>query len=147
MIKIIRLTTPAIFSVPQIQAFFLQAARDAKYPNPEDVVDVLARESAMPGSQILIGFEDEVPVAVTVTMLPGSPLMLLPQVVMAYNKGTRAMTSGLMSEIKSFLQDWGWKKFLCVNLSDHDDKTYARAYRSLGELTKKNSIMEFEIKD
>lgn len=147
MIDIVRLTVPGVFTLPVLRNFLVRAAEKMGYPNPGPTIDFVAWECQHPGSQVLLGFEDDAPKAFTVTLLPGSPLMVEPQLVSAYNEGSVELSKSMLREVAAFIRAAGHRKFMFTNRTGHSDEVQFRYWRDIAEGHVYGHSLEFELKE
>lgn len=145
-ISVVRVLVPGVFALPQLRKTILPWLAKAGYPNPEPTYDFIASQAGVSGTQILLGFEDDVLRGGGVTLLPGSPLMVAPQVVFAYNEGSRELGKALQAEAVAFIRAAGYSKFLYVNRTDNPDEVHFRAWRDVTKNARHyGSMIEMEV--
>jgi len=147
IIEILRVQVPGVFALPAVHQWLQRLIAEMTFPNPEEVLNFLASECVYPGCQVLLGLEDNVPKALSVCILPMSPLMVEPQVVAAYNDGSLELGQKLCAETVSFVKAAGFTKLMFVNRTGHADEVIFRRWAPHGKGTKYGSLLEFTIKE
>lgn len=143
---IVRLQFGGCFQVPELRQWLLEAMEKVKFPGGERLIDFLAVECQNPGTQVLIGFEEDKMVACSVLILPGSPLMLQPQVAVAYNEGSPKMGREMMEEMVKFVKEAGYSSLMFCNHQGHSDKAAMRRWRPFGEAKRFGTTLEVALK-
>lgn len=123
-------------------ALLLRAIEATQAPtvNAQAYYDEIAAHIASPARGVFVGFDEHDPKAVAVVILPTSPMMMGPQVPLAYSE-SRALSTAVGVRVRDWLHQAGFDRFFCVNFK-HDDKAYARVFGHVGEFRAAGTFFE-----
>lgn len=114
------------------------------WPNLAVVEKELERLTRDPKAGILLGLEEHQYRAISVIILPISPLDTTPQVIHLYNEGSRALRKELVQATVDFIEKNGYNSFVAVNYTSKDDKVWKRVMQPTGwEIKPIGTLMEF----
>jgi hypothetical protein len=95
-------------------------------------------------TQVLLGVEEERPVALLVTQLP-TPLMLYPTILLGYNTGSKPLGAEMMHTAAQWLRAEGFDCFLATNRSGRSDAAYERGFRPHGRVIERVTTLLVEL--
>jgi len=105
----------------------------------------IAELCAAAHTQVLLGIEEERPVALLVSQLP-TPLMLYPTILLAYNEGSKAIGGEMVEEAARWMRDAGYSHFLMTNRSGRSDAAYERVLRPHGTVIERATTLLVELR-
>lgn len=145
MTRVVRLTNPAAFDQDEVRALFTKAMD--MYPIPKfETVEPLFRNAVNdPLVAIFIGAEKGKLKGLSIGCLPRDVLTPYPSVYHFYNSGSAKLREALMKETVDFFLEAGYTRFWAVNIVTDNDEAYKRLFKSVGEIRKLASLMEFDI--
>lgn len=144
---IIRLQIPeAITQTGPIRDFFFEAAAASHYPHVEQALDFLASEISSPGCGVWLGAEDHQLKAACVAFYPGNPLMIAPQVCVAYNTGSRELSREIGEAVVEWCREGGFDHLRALNETGYSDTAHMRAFRYVGAGHLVASLIEYRFK-
>lgn len=143
-----RLLTPQVLDHPALRPWFYRSVLKL-IPGPERMVAACEQISALCAeahSQVLLGIEEERPVALLVSQLP-TPLMLYPTILLAYNEGSKAIGGEMVQEAARWMRGAGYAHFLMTNRSGRGDAAYERILRPHGTVIERATTLLVELKE
>lgn len=142
----IRESEPLLLAGP-LRDFLLEAARACDYPAPEEALAFIATQIAYPGCGLWLGAENQVLKAVSVAFWPENPLMMVPQVCVAYNVGSRALSHEIGDAVVAWVREGGYDRLRVINMTGYSDKAHMRAFRYVGDAVLVGSQLEYRLPD
>ncbi|SRR6266446_6087545 len=142
--RVVRLTRPEAFQLPEIRRLFL-AALYSGAKNPERSIDKIAARVGDPALAVFVGLEDGKPKAQLTVYLPGDPQTDWPTFDLGTNEGSLELSKAMIAAGVAFLRAAGYNQAWGFNFSGHSDKAYIRHGRRLGlKLRPRCTMMEID---
>jgi len=143
---ILRVRSQSTIYQADVRALILRAVEATRYPGtiPSRFYDELRVRIGETGLGVFVGF-DGGPRAIVVAMLPGSSLMMAPQVPLVYNEGTPSLFRAVASRLRSWLIESGYDRALGINLY-RKDALFMRGFAHFGKPSYKGSLIEFDLR-
>lgn len=142
---IIRMQSPQAFGNPIVWEFFLEAAKENKFSNPEGVVRDLANMVAQPEMGCFVALGPKGPEAVVAMLLPQSAMMECPQVILIFGRNREA-TAECVREALKFGIEAGYNRGWGVNRSGRPDEAFERLFGGhVGFVRPIGTVMEYEV--
>lgn len=124
---------------------FLEEVR-AHWDYPQSFAEYVNGLCGRPDVLVLIGAESERLCALMITEQPSNPLMLLPWVTLAYNRGSPAFGDAVVRVATAWLREQGWDRFRFLNNSGRPDRVYERTLRPHGSVVERQTVLTVELK-
>jgi hypothetical protein len=123
-----------------------RAFRAVGFPdtNPVELAAFLRSNIGRSDWGVFVGSEGGDPKAVALAMLPSTPLMLKPQIVLAYNEGSRAVARMIGVRVRAWILDNGYTDALGINLH-HKARSFARVFAHFGEPSRVAELVRFRL--
>jgi hypothetical protein len=125
----------------------LRAAERISYPGgptPHLFLSHVRRNLGRSDVGVFVGYENEVPKGFVLVLLPTTPLMLLPQLILGFNEGSRELHKLASVRIRDWLLQNGYHTAAALNRA-RDDKVFIRGFADFGKGTVYGSIIRFEL--
>lgn len=147
--RIIEVKNKQALASPELQALLQKMVDSSPVLAPQglsaaagELISFIER----PDHFFLLGAEAGAFKSIVLGMLPQSVLFPYPQVVMAYNEGSRDLKIAMHSAILDAVTSAGYTTFWTFNVGKHSDKAWLRTFQHPdGEFSKIGSLMEFKI--
>ena len=138
-----RLLTPQVLEHPWLRPWVWSIT--SRFDLSQDAPEFVAGLCGQAHTQVLLGIEEERPVALLVTQLP-TPLMLYPTILLAYNEGSKAIGGEMMQEAVRWVRAAGYSHFLMTNRSNRSDAAYERGLRPHGTVIARATTLLVELR-
>jgi hypothetical protein len=137
---------------PAVIGLLKRAFRAVGFPDasPAELMPFLRSNIGRSDWGLFVGFEpfDQRsggdPKAVALAMLPSTPLMLKPQIVLAYNEGSKALARMIGVRVRAWILEAGYADALAINLH-HKARSFARVFRHFGEPSSFAEVVRFSL--
>lgn len=144
MISTARISVPHHLRLPSIAGLVVDAFRAGSFPPYKDIKDELARMVMDPRVALIIGMEDGRFDALSLSSLPTSRLIMLPQVGHLFNRGSPALRKAIIAATVAFIEENGYKQFWALNMTGKSDKAWTKVMQPEGwNAARRGSVMEF----
>lgn len=145
-ILVTRVTYPDALEMDSIVDLFHKAFKHGVPTSPEVALAEFGRVMGHPDLLMLVGWEENVPVALMLATLPSSPLFVYPQVYHSYNRGSVRLRDALHKEMVDWASENGYNGLLIANWTGKGDKVFGRMLKKVGELYRIGSVFALEFK-
>lgn len=146
-LEVARLTDPKFLVLRPIQKLLHDAFPPSSvFPDGLDgmLEDLIALLRA-PTTVCLIGLEDDVPLGLSIILLPTNKVAPYPQILHFYNGGSLQLRQILTKTTVEVLRRMGYIKFWALNATRKPDSVWARMFRLAGPARPVGGVMEFDI--
>jgi hypothetical protein len=143
---ILRIREAATLVNPRVINFLMEAAKENSFEDAESVLSYVATQVQYDGCGLWLGAEELELKAVTLAFWPANPLMLAPQVVVAYNIGSPALAKELANVVIDWVREGGYDRILGINRTGKPGEVHMRAYRAFGEPTMLGEQIEYRLR-
>jgi hypothetical protein len=141
-----RVRRPETIAQPRLRALLMRAVEAVRYPGttPRAFYDEIAAGITGDRLGVFVGVDEHKGAeAVAVVMLPQNQAMMTAQMTLVYSE-SRLLSRMLGDRVREFVRRAGYDRIIGVNLL-HDDETYCRAFRHVGETSVIGSLIEARI--
>jgi hypothetical protein len=147
--KVIRVTKPQAFQLPEVRSLFREAILGGPggigHRNPERVIDKIAGNLASPNLAVFIGLEQGRPLSILSCALPADPETDWPMFDLATHHGSTTLRRAMIAAGIAFFKAAGYNEAIAINFSGHTDNAYIRMGKRIGlKLAKRATVMKVE---
>lgn len=142
--QIVRVDNLDAFAHRPVVEFFLKAAEENKFSQPEAIVSDLAGMISNPQLGCWVAVDEEGPQAVCVMALPQSAFMEVPQIMLIYGQ-KRDATKAVVDEALNFGTAAGYTKAWGINRSGQPDEVFERLFGHIGFVRPIGTVLEYEV--
>ena len=141
---IVEVRNPALLKVAEFRDLLDRALATLEYPALLEIEDVVKGMLKNPNYITLLGLEAHEYKALSISALPLHKLDKVPQVILFYSTGSKALTRALAQQTVDKIEQKGYNKFWAINRSGRPDAVWQRALTPDGATSRViGSIMEF----
>jgi hypothetical protein len=143
---VLRVRSQSTIYQADVRALILRAVEATRYPGtvPLRFYEELCVRISEPGLGVFVSYDDG-PRAIVVAMLPGSALMMAPQVPLVYSDGKPSLLRALSSRLRGWLLENGYDRALGINLY-REDEVFMRGFAHFGRPGRVGSLIEFDLR-
>jgi hypothetical protein len=126
----------------------MRAAERVSYPGgptPREFLGYLRGNIGRSDLGVFVGYEHGTPRGLVVAMLPTTILMLMPQLILGYNEGSRELHKLASVRIREWLREAGYNTAAALNRA-RADKVFSRGFADFGRPSVYGSIIKFDLK-
>lgn len=143
MVEVFRVTNRAAFTQLESLRKLLTVAFEPLYgTGTKDAIEFLAANCETFG--VFVGLDGVELCALTICILPDSPLMAVPQVLASLNTGPEEAMTAVHQAMLAFCSDAGYNRLWCINQSGHSDAAFKRQFKYAGKAKTLGSLLEFK---
>lgn len=143
VMEVVNVRNNKIMAVPAFREFLERALLQS--PWGIAAVDEVGKLMGEKLADVLVGFENSLPAAMSVILYPSSALDQHPQVIHIYNEGSHSIRRALVKETADAIAARGYATFWAVNYSGRTDELWLRAIQPEGwNANRIGTLMEFE---
>jgi hypothetical protein len=123
-----------------------RAVKAVEYPGttPLEFASYLKSRIGLSDVGVFVGFEDSVPRAIVMAVLPEGPFMIAPQIALVYNQGSKALIRKLGARLRQWLLENGFTEALGINMT-HSEAGFSRVFAHFGEPSRFGVVVRFRL--
>jgi hypothetical protein len=132
---------------PLLQSLLLRAIRTIGFPgvSVEGFAAWLTAHVSAPDVGLFVGYTKDAPQGVVFVLLPSTPFMHAPQLILGFNEGPAELHRLASIRIRQWLQDNGHSGALAI--TRRDGRAFRRCFKDFGRPSPYASVVKFDFDD